>query len=58
MTARAATVRLRDITSAGRPLLARWLEADNVRPVWGDPAETLRVLDAPPPPLKTYKLKA
>ena len=49
MTSAAATVRLREIEPADQPLLARWLEADHVRPVWGDPAETLRVLDTPLP---------
>ena len=49
MKAEDATVRLRDITSADRPLLARWLEADHVRPVWGDSTETLRILDSPLP---------
>jgi RimJ/RimL family protein N-acetyltransferase len=49
VTSAAATVRLRDISAADHPLLARWLEAGHVRPVWGDPAETLRSLDTPLP---------
>lgn len=43
------SVRLRELTPADRPLLARWLAAEHVRPVWGDPAKILRALDTPLP---------
>ena len=34
-------VRLLDIADDDWPLIRRWLEADHVRPFWGEPEENL-----------------
>lgn len=41
-------LRLRDLTPDDLPLIERWLQADHVRAVWGDPAANLRLLRQPP----------
>lgn len=42
------TLRLRDVRIDDRPLVERWLHADQVRSTWGDPAANLRLLHEPP----------
>ena len=41
------SVNLRDITSDDLPLIEKWLRADHVRSVWGDPDQNLRLLREP-----------
>ncbi len=41
-------VRLRDVGPDDLPLIGRWLQANHVRPAWGDPDDNLRLLVEPP----------
>jgi len=41
-------LRLRDVTNDDLPLIGRWLHADHVRGIWGDPGANFRLLSAPP----------
>ena len=41
-------VRLLDVTNDDLPLIEKWLNADHVRPFWGDPQENFRMMREPP----------
>ena len=42
------SVGLLEVTDADLPLIERWLNADHVRPAWGDPVDNIRLLREPP----------
>jgi RimJ/RimL family protein N-acetyltransferase len=41
-------VRLLGVSNDDLPAIERWLNADHVRPTWGDPVENIRILREPP----------